>query len=404
MPVLSNYNHFAGRHWETGTIHNYFAARGFNAPHTGQPYSEALLMGISGGVVMGYFSFEYDGYDPLLNVLTRNTFDPWDTMLSRLGVVQEVMHTSKPVKAIQNITDTLAEGIPAIVWADMWSLPYNALKHDEGMWGNFPLVVYGYDEENDVVHIADRAGVGLTASTEVFATARARIKKDKHRVMTLDMPDPEKLASAVQMGVHDCVKLFTEKPPRGGKNSFGFAAYQHWAKLLTKPKQRNSWEKVFPAGGKMFAGLTFGYHYIFHFGKGTGNGADRLLYADFLDEAAVILDKPDLAAVGDQFRASASAWATLGEAMLPDDAPLFAEAKASIQRRQQLFIEQGNDALSEILSLKDADAVRRAAADNDSPLSEAEVIAYRENLAEKVLAIHDIEVDAVGALQAVMTG
>ena len=90
--------------------------------------------------------------------------------------------------------------------------------------------------------------------------------------------------------------------------------------------------------------------------------------------------------------------------MLPDSILLFAEAKASIQRRQQLFIEQGNDGLAEILALKEADAARRATADSDFPLSEAEVIAYRENLAEKVLAIHDIEMDAVGALQAVMTG
>jgi hypothetical protein len=50
MPILIDYHYFDGTHWEMGSVHNFFAYRGFNAPHTGKPYSEALLMGISGGV------------------------------------------------------------------------------------------------------------------------------------------------------------------------------------------------------------------------------------------------------------------------------------------------------------------------------------------------------------------
>ena len=57
MPTLTDYSSFAGRHYETGTIHNFYAARNVQAPHTNQPYSEALLLGISGGITFGYFSF-----------------------------------------------------------------------------------------------------------------------------------------------------------------------------------------------------------------------------------------------------------------------------------------------------------------------------------------------------------
>ena len=85
MPKLNNYHHFDGLHWETGSVRNFYAYRGVKAPHTGQPYSEALLLGISGGIVMGYFSFAYEGYDPHARILTRNTFDPLDTLLHRLG-------------------------------------------------------------------------------------------------------------------------------------------------------------------------------------------------------------------------------------------------------------------------------------------------------------------------------
>lgn len=130
MPRLENAAQFAGLHWETGSVCNYLAAVGVKAPHTNQPYSEALLMGVSGGAVMGYFSFAYAGYDPHVVILTRNTFDPLDTLLARLGIVQTVRQTSQGAKAVTNLTDVLEDGTPAIVWADQFLLPYNALPYD----------------------------------------------------------------------------------------------------------------------------------------------------------------------------------------------------------------------------------------------------------------------------------
>jgi len=95
MPKLQGYQHFDGRHYETGTVQNYLAYRGVKAPHTGKPYSEAMLMGISGGVLMGYFSFAYKGYDPHVAILSRNTFNPLDTLLTRLRTA-----VKRPVRLI----------------------------------------------------------------------------------------------------------------------------------------------------------------------------------------------------------------------------------------------------------------------------------------------------------------
>ncbi len=128
MTVLQDYKQFAGLHWETGTVRNFLDYSGVTAPHTNEPYSEALLMGVSGGAVMGYFLFAYEGYDPMARILTRNTFDPLDRLLERPGVVQNRLHTSSADKGRANLVDTLNSGIPAIVWADLWSLPYNNLS------------------------------------------------------------------------------------------------------------------------------------------------------------------------------------------------------------------------------------------------------------------------------------
>ena len=400
MPILQNYKQFNGRHWETGTVHNFLAYTGVKAPHTGQPYSEALLMGISGGAVMGYFSFAYEGYDPYARILTRNTFDPLDTMLSRLGIVQHRLHTAKPEKGIANLIDTLNDGEPAIVWADYFSLPYNAMPYDEGMWGMFPILVYGYDETAETVWLADRAPIPLTVSTKALQTARARVKKDKFRVLTLEPPIPDKLPSAVQAGIWDCLKLYTEKPPKGSKNNFGLAAYKHWAKLLTKPKTRLSWEREFPAGRKMLAGLMGIFDGINCFGN--IGFAERDVFADFLDEANVILQIPALKEVASHFRRSGQAWDAFGQALLPSDVPLLGEMGQILLQQRDLMRSKGSEAIDEITQLKQREKAILTQSETEFPLDEEAVLAFRTNMADHLLQIHDIEETAVTALREAM--
>src|SRR5690606_19895155 len=286
-------------------------------------------------------------------ILTRNTFDPWDTMLSRLGVAQNVHQTARPDAAARNLTAALDEGTPAVVWADVWLLPYNALSFDDGMWAMFPVVVYGYDEAAGVAHIADRARVGLTASTAELAAARGRAKNNKHRLITLEAPDPAKLPAAVSAGIWDCVRLFTEPPPKGGKNNFGLAAFRWWAELLTRPRARMSWEREFPAGLKMYAGLMSAFTDIALFGKEVGGYADRALYADFLDEAAVVLNRPGLGDPATRFRAAAVEWGKLAALLLPDEIEPFGETRQLMERRHAAFLADGNDALDELRAIDD---------------------------------------------------
>ena len=400
MPTLGDYQQFDGRHWETGTVHNFMAYCGYTLPHNGKPPSEALLMGISGGAVMGYFSFAYEGYDPQVNILTRNTFDPLQTLLSRLGVEQSVKHTTSGERASRYLLDTLEEGSPAIVWADPFSLAYNNLPHDDGMWGMFPILVFGYDEAGDVVHIADRARVALTATAQELQEARSRVKKMKHRLLTLGPPNGDKLTGAVSEGIKDCLRLYLEKPPKGAAHNFGSAAYRHWADLLTKPKMRGSWAKELPAGDKLYAGLTSAYQFINLFGK--NDPAERNVYAAFLDEAATILTRPAFKEAAAQFRQSATAWEALSLALLPDEIPLLQEARALMVRRHRLFLDQGNAALQEIKDIDRRLAELRQEASDAFPLDEDTATNLRQRVAARVMDVHDVEQGAVGVLQEAM--
>ena len=399
MSTLADYAAFDGRHWETGSVHNFFAYRGVKAPHTGQPLSESLLMGISGGLTFGYFSFAYAGYDPMCALLTRNTFDPWDRMLTRLGVVQNVVQTSKADRAEKKLIETLEEGTPAIVWADHFTLPYNHFTFDKGMWGMLPIVVYGLDGER--AHIADRSAVGLTISAETLRATRARVKKDKHRFMTLEAPDFDKLPNAVSAGIWDTIKIYTEKPPKGSKKNFGFAAYKNWANLLTKSKGKQSWLQVFPRGRKLFAGLMSAHERIATFGQAR-NGAERLTFAEFLDEASVILNRPTLSDAAALFRTSADKWAEMNAILLPDSVPQFGEARRLAEQRMRLFVTQGQAADAQVVETLSQLKGIWDAVSAEFPLSEQEVITLKQNIADQLIVIHDIEHEAITALQAAM--
>jgi hypothetical protein len=400
---------FQGRHWETGSIHNALALQGVKAPHTGKPYSEAFLLGVSGGIAFGYFTFEYKGILPHVALLIRNTFDPFQTILERLGVVQHVYQTGKAEIAEKNLTEALASGNPAIVWADECSLPYNNMTNT-AYWNMMPLVVYAMDGDDTL--IADRSSRPFRVPMNILTKARARVKDDKFRLITLDPPQTTKLVSAAQKGIWQCIELFTEKPPRGSRHNFGFGAYEHLAEMLVNIRNRQSWERMFTPGPRMYnalAGTAEGPGVFPHPGAfswimtwGAGDGAERAVYADFLDEALILLEKKSLKKVADQFRLSHQKWLEFAETILPEDVPLFYEAKSLKLQKHKLFIEKGEAANEEIRELNLQLKRLEGEAKKNFPLKNEDAAKFRANLRGKVLAISDVERKAIEMLQGSM--
>ena len=399
MTVLKGYHHFEGRHWITGPIANALAYQGTRAPHTGKPYSEALLMGVSGGLLMGYFAFAYRGIDPHVALLTRNTFDPLDTLLARLGSVQHRRHAPDASKGLQNLLDALDSGHPAIVWADAFSLPYNSFVDAEGGWANFPILVYGYDERRDRVSIADRAAVPLTVTPAELARARARVKQDRQRVLTIEPPDPDKLAGAVRQGIADCLTRYVEAPVKSAKANFGLAGFEHWAMLLTTSKHKQSWSRMFPAGRPLFAGLTSAYS---RFGLGVSAAVrDRGLYADFLEEASLLLKRAALREAAEAFRASVPAWQSLGEALLPDSVRPLRDARRLLDQRRATFVEKGGRGLAQLQRIDARLNDLRARMVDDFPMDASGVRDLLVTVADHVRAVGERERVAVDVLRKV---
>ena len=405
MNLPLNMRPLEGRHYETGTLRNAWALGGALAPHTGQPYSEALLLGVSGGITFAYFTFAYGGELPHLALLTRNTFAPFDTILDRLGAPREVRQTADPATAERQLNAALEAGEAPIVWADVYSLPYYQMGPSAQMWMMRPLVVVG--RAGDDYLLADGARRPWTVGAVVLSAARGRVKQERFRLMTLEPPNPERLAAAVQAGLRQCVSLYTEAPPKGARDNFGFAAYEKWARLLVNSKHKQSWARLFPRGPALFQALGGSLRHPGLLGWvmtwTTAEDADRRVYADFLDEAALILGRPALQAAGEQFRAAAEAWHALALAALPGsdrEAPLLKEARELMLRRRALFVEGGEAVTEERGAIRERLEEIRQAMEAGFPLSETEVGALLSGLSARVAEISAIEREAVGQIKA----
>jgi hypothetical protein len=395
MPILPDYQQFAGFHWDTATIRNALAYQGLVLPHTGQPPTEALVFGISGGVLFGYFVFEYAGYAPQVNLLTRLS-PATDRILERWDIPHQVKQTVSPEKAEANLMDVLEAGKVAIVWVDGVTLYQQGDEPNPDVWMMQPVIVYGYDEAAGKVYIADRTRVPLVVPADKFAAARARTAKNKHRLMTLDLPDVKQTPAAVEAGLRECLRNYTEGIGKGAASNWGLAGLQKWADLLMDDQSKNGWLKQFDTGHRLYAALTSAPAFIE--GWGSGGYAGRGVYTDFLDEAAVLLQKPALTDLARQYREIAPLWRELTTALLPDSAPALKTFREEMLAQEARFQQQG------LVDPARETTLYRDRSDQPSPLnlSAAEVLDLLAQVRAVVLKIYAAEKQAVADLQAIL--
>jgi hypothetical protein len=387
MPVLNDYAHFGHVHWETGTLANVLAYA------MDDPISEAVLFGTSGGIVAGYAAVEAE--TPHLHFLTRNTFFPLDTIIERLKLPTDERRTSHPEKARSYLSEALDDGSPTIVWADMSELPYTVLASDTDDGLMLPIVVYGY--ENGTAQIADRASVPFTIPAEALEVARAKVPAERHRQMTVGVPNTARLALAVRLGIEACLRHFLEEPPlKEMRGMFGLAAFEHWAAAL-ESRSESGWRSAYPPGQKLYTMLTSAYYSINLWG--TGGHGSRGMFADFLDEAADLLDKPALKDNAEMWREVVSEWEVLNDALLPDDVAPLAQARQLMEREYNLFKSKGAASIAERKQIRGQLDTLKTEMRKNFPLKKRETYALLDNLRDCVLAIHGADSTAVHDLK-----
>ncbi|HEV3449189.1 MAG TPA: DUF4872 domain-containing protein, partial [Gemmataceae bacterium] len=303
--------HFPGNVPATTALRTLLAHAGVKDPHTGKPFSEAMLFGLAGGIGIGVCSFYYaKGNIATFFLAGRHLWQDhvayFRGLLGRLGIKPILRETSGAKTAEQQLRDALQEG-PCIAWVDGYRIiAVYALRDDHALIGNLA-------DEPTVMPLGD------------LAATRLRIKKQKNRLLSVPPSgSPNNLEELVRAGLRECQRGLMQKP-KGMPGFFTLDSLRTWGERLHASKGKQAWETIFAPGPNLWRGLTSIYDFIEH--HGTGGGLCRPLFADFLQEASEALGDACLSGLAERYAELGRQWTALAEAALLDSVPLLREAK-----------------------------------------------------------------------------
>lgn len=301
-----------GVHGDTAALANVLANLGVVAPHTGEPLTEAMVLGVGGGLGAGYILWEFDSHQFRSRVLTLGFRRLWQypdrwarQTAERLGLHAEVHETGGAKAAAAALDAQLGRGLPAIAWIDTYTLGHRGEPQWRDGYGGAPLIVY--ERSGDSYAIDDLSTTRELVSAERLAAARDRVGSYKHRLITID---PERIELDLRPAVEEGPRLQVEHLSERS-DSFSLPAWRKWARMTTDTKNRKGWPTVF-ADGLSTASLRASIY------TEAAHGAHlRGLYADFLDEASGLLERESLRDAADAWRQAAACWEPIVDAALP---------------------------------------------------------------------------------------
>jgi hypothetical protein len=276
-------------------------------------------------------------------------------------------------------------------------LPHHFLPDDYLKAFIHTVAACGYGEGNDEFLIDDCGATPFPISAERLAVARGAIALQKHRMLLVCTPaEPVDLPRAIEAGIRDCWTGLLESPIR----NFGLPAIAKWGNLVADPRDKKGWPKAMPPGRKLHAALTGVYEGIET--AGTGGGAMRSMYADFLDEAAGVTGRQELAELATEYRKIALMWSGLADAALPDSSRPLHRVKQLLARKRHVLEERGANGLDEAGEIARELASIEANMDRDFPLDTRQVDALLDDLAIRLRTLYAAEASAAECLKSLV--
>jgi hypothetical protein len=394
-----------GLHPETATLANVLANQGVVSGLTGEPLTEAAILGIGGGLGAGYILWQFQAEHrgkvhrgPVLTLGFRNRWQyPWipgwtGTTLERLGIEPDVHETSGAKGAREALDARLDDGALVIAWVDLqtigtWCRPDDLAGH-EGL----AIVVLGRDPDGAYL-VDDRGRNPFRVSPAVMAAARGRISSFKHRILGLPTPagpiPADRLRSAWRAGLEDQVEHL-----RSRSDSFSLPAWRKWSRMMTDGRNAKAWPRVFADGRGLFGALS-AIHENSDGQVGPGGGHLRELYAAALDEAAVALENPAIGDAARAWRVAADLWEDLADAAVPPDLDGAAEAVEAAEALHEAVMAGEPGRSRAVASAEKVWAIRDRYADA-FPLPPDRLASILEDLGTRIAEVYQAEVDALG--------
>lgn len=336
-------------HADSGLWTRVLAASGIRSPFTGEPFTEAMLAGVAGGIGFMIFTFEYKDITTASTVTRFHPGPYTENLLRRSGAAVNIQQTGSANLAQARLDAALETGIPAVVRVVRGRLPWVA----EDTLADMDSVDVAVVAREGSEYLMDDGGGRLERiSSAALAQARGSRKADKHwqahvvagaaGVSDSDWYDAtaltvEELRLAMAETADALLADYAPPgiPPSYAKN-FGVMGMHTWAERLTDRNSKHGWPRIFADPERARTGMAM-LHGLLAGKRFSGPGALRPLYAQFLTEVAMIgegitaVDRSNMQETAAQYRALGEHWDALAESVRAEDGTDFAAMASRVE-------------------------------------------------------------------------
>ena len=287
MPLIAD-THRPGRHCASSGIRDLVDFHGVKL-------SEAMCFGIGAG--LGIWRFPSEKPSRLVHVRSQ---DLEEQFFRRIGLDFNWATFADPPASHQGLIEALDQGLPVLLQTDIYHLPYyNSSTHFPG----HVIVAWGYDPDEEQIIVSDTERTELQR-VPFEAMQKARFSETPMFINRGNMFAPESLDIGGKMEriVAEAIVFCSDRIFEGLGEFGGIPAMEYWLGELHEWNNFEDWQWT----------ARFTYQVIEK--RGTGGGGFRLMYADFLDEAARLLPRVEALGLPQMMREVADAWTGLAEA------------------------------------------------------------------------------------------
>lgn len=392
-------DHRARLNPDSAALARALADAGVVSPLDGRPLSEALILGIAGGLGAGYILWEFKARGGA--ILTLGFTNQWQypgipgwygNALGRLGIPADLHETGGAVGAQASLDAALDAGRTVVAFVDLQAMGTWGLPDSSSGYSGYPVAIVGRTADGGY-RVDDRGREPLEVDHATMAAARARIGSWKHRLI-VPTPAPGPISpDRLRQGVHDGLAHQVDHL-RSSSDSFSLPAWRKWSRLMTDTRNAKAWPRVFAGGDGLFGALLSIVEGVDGTVGATG-GHLRERYAEFLDEVTAAGFAPmDAAAV--RWRDAADRWEDLADAAVPHDLDGLVDAVAAAEELHDAVMagepgrRRARAAADRLWAIRDEHA-------GGAAISESRMLELFADLGDRLRGIYDAEVAALDA-------
>jgi hypothetical protein len=302
---VPSYPHRQAVHCGSGTLLAALAHRGLSL-------SEAMVFGL--GAVLGFALHEGEPPQQASRFFVGRSPSFEQDLCAAVGaeLVNELY--DKPVAAWARCCELVAQGKPALVYTDLFELPYMGARNH---WYGHLVAVIGHEGDEAILSDNERhepVRIAIAALLRALG-GPAPLPVDGISVLSLGELDPGAPKRTRNAVLLQALRLTEEAAPRTG-----VPGLRTLAEELTSWQEQPDAERCFRLAAQVIEQ------------RGTGGGLFRRLYAQFLEEA-------DLVELSRLCNRSADAFTALAQRVAPENARACADAEEALWKRALDLLE-----------------------------------------------------------------